>query len=614
MPIKSDGYTAVNENGWISASCATTENMEIRGTHGNWNIEIMHRNGQADDIIISYTVSGKEKKHKTIRLSQVWGLCSYDKTGEKITSRKSNIYLNPENYPFYHLKNDEILMDEHLIVIDHLRSDRTPFTDDEFIQGFSLEDTTDASFPVSMTFHPRFSFDDKKNEIKKIVLTFETCAVNMKTGELLGSIQWETVCTPQDHGNVSLMDLKEISPSAAFREAFRKFLNNHAARRLCDDVDCPEEIFWYSPDITTDIQGLRGETVSSWGECIPEKIAEKWIDRIQELLQGDEVTISSNKPKPIDISENSVGGGEFLSSPTEILHESLKNIRNSAVKLTWSGDQAGTVGGIILSPYSAISSEDVAPFLENTDRFRNDFSNLDAYYIPVPLMHHVLESITKYEEQKGPVTLSIMTNLGTERAIAYTGSLSPEDIVSFIQKATINTYADQRVLKIFQYIGLNLGLIDISDPVPGQFLINTIELLTNPTGFESSIFFIIGKDSAIKDKTSAIFIEDKLMSISPFDVSMMGILTDDLFKIEDLDMCYDIVFILMGGPAVNSYVKDLVDRGISTVNWKISPGEYEYIRGVFGTCDVLIIAGGDREATYAAVKSFTELLQLPIHA
>ncbi|MBU7031477.1 MAG: S-layer protein [Theionarchaea archaeon] len=61
--------------------------------------------------------------------------------------------------------------------------------------------------------------------------------------------------------------------------------------------------------------------------------------------------------------------------------------------------------------------------------------------------------------------------------------------------------------------------------------------------------------------------------------------------------------ILIGGPVANTIVDTLVKEGISTVNWFDSDGEWEYISDLYA-CDILIIAGKDREATCQAVAQF----------
>ncbi len=66
--------------------------------------------------------------------------------------------------------------------------------------------------------------------------------------------------------------------------------------------------------------------------------------------------------------------------------------------------------------------------------------------------------------------------------------------------------------------------------------------------------------------------------------------------------------ILIGGPVANIIVKQLVDEGKSAVAWATSPGEWEYIKAPYGGCDVLIIAGMDRDATRKAAQDLIDKL------
>jgi S-layer protein (TIGR01564 family) len=58
----------------------------------------------------------------------------------------------------------------------------------------------------------------------------------------------------------------------------------------------------------------------------------------------------------------------------------------------------------------------------------------------------------------------------------------------------------------------------------------------------------------------------------------------------------------------NIIVKQLVDEGMSTVDWATSPGEWEYIVAPYGGCDVLVIAGMDRDATRSAAQDLIDQL------
>ena len=66
--------------------------------------------------------------------------------------------------------------------------------------------------------------------------------------------------------------------------------------------------------------------------------------------------------------------------------------------------------------------------------------------------------------------------------------------------------------------------------------------------------------------------------------------------------------ILVGGPVANSITKWLVDQGISQVDWYNSPGDVEYLEDVFGSYDVVIVAGATRNETRVAAKALMEYL------
>jgi hypothetical protein len=78
-------------------------------------------------------------------------------------------------------------------------------------------------------------------------------------------------------------------------------------------------------------------------------------------------------------------------------------------------------------------------------------------------------------------------------------------------------------------------------------------------------------------------------------------------EVTDTDMTYNLI--LIGGPDVNLFTREIVEMGLSTVVWSESAGEWEYIINPFGySRDVLIVAGKDRESTsFAARKLYYAL-------
>ncbi len=81
-----------------------------------------------------------------------------------------------------------------------------------------------------------------------------------------------------------------------------------------------------------------------------------------------------------------------------------------------------------------------------------------------------------------------------------------------------------------------------------------------------------------------------------------AIMADAEFPFMSWKSACDYNVILIGGPVANMVVKLLVDRHVSLIDWTVSPGEWELIEAPYGGCDILIVAGKDREATFAAVQ------------
>ena len=99
--------------------------------------------------------------------------------------------------------------------------------------------------------------------------------------------------------------------------------------------------------------------------------------------------------------------------------------------------------------------------------------------------------------------------------------------------------------------------------------------------------------------------------IMPANADETGLVMLDItidFSIWESTCCYNLIII--GGPVANTITNHLVERGISTVDWFISSGEWEYIKAPSNGCDILIVAGRDRDATQTAVHNLINYLQI----
>jgi hypothetical protein len=97
--------------------------------------------------------------------------------------------------------------------------------------------------------------------------------------------------------------------------------------------------------------------------------------------------------------------------------------------------------------------------------------------------------------------------------------------------------------------------------------------------------------------------------ITPADVDETGLVMLDIeLDFAGWQAACDYNLILIGGPVANIITAALVADGHSVIAWATSPGEWEYIIGPYDGCDVLIIAGADRDATRAAAQSIIDQL------
>jgi hypothetical protein len=90
------------------------------------------------------------------------------------------------------------------------------------------------------------------------------------------------------------------------------------------------------------------------------------------------------------------------------------------------------------------------------------------------------------------------------------------------------------------------------------------------------------------------------------------IMVDTEFPFMSWKFVCDYNVILIGGPVANMVVKLLVGRNVSLIDWAASPGQWEYIKAPYSRCDILIVAGKDREATFAAVQELINTINLEI--
>jgi len=426
----------------------------IKGKHGDWSFK--HTPGNPDEITITFKPKHKAGGCKNIRLSQTATVVAYDKAGKVVTSKLDEMYADPDDNPFKHRKDDEITgKDGHQVAIDHLACEGDPYYNgddkkhDTPSQGDASKKPTD---PTTLTDGPGLSLANKKPNIKKIVATFETCAICVETGEILGCVSWQSVATSTDSGDINMKSDKEGKGSADFKKAFKKFIKNHSKVKLGE-----AKPRWHCPDTSATIRGPGGKFSDPWGQPISDGFRIKWMD---------ERTLTPHKPEKSNMrfrfERDKVGGGQFIGMG-EAIKRALESPGGSAVKFSWSGDQIKSVPSIIFTGKADITQDQLAPFVQNESRFTNDFTNVLVYPMSLGHAHVMAKVLTEFEHalanSGGLTTVTLVVGLMGDDPAGAIGQLDRNSIGNLATVMAGLDGTDDELLGAFHYLGINMGRV-----------------------------------------------------------------------------------------------------------------------------------------------------------
>lgn len=131
--------------------------------------------------------------------------------------------------------------------------------------------------------------------------------------------------------------------------------------------------------------------------------------------------------------------------------------------------------------------------------------------------------------------------------------------------------------------------------------------------FEEPCFFVHVTDTWFQGKNPGITYETVKVNIRDSKISNIDetclVMYDSEFDFDAWKTDGNCNVILIGGHKANAVVNQLVQEGVSVINWATSNGEWEYIEAPYNGCDILIIAGKDRESTSVAVQRLIRKLQ-----
>ena len=188
----------------------------------------------------------------------------------------------------------------------------------------------------------------------------------------------------------------------------------------------------------------------------------------------------------------------------------------------------------------------------------------------------------------------------------------PEGVeVAIVMK--LHTLIDIRICGASQTI--QLCCFDVPMCGPDDFFVNTgdasvyLSLSVDDSDDPNHTDMMISNGFEFEQKSE----KDPKIVTHFVEIDPMSIVVNDDEVTQTMKIGYNLI--LVGGPGLvvcvgaepqvaNTLTKELIDQGLSTVDWETSLGEYEYIPNAFAEGkDVIIVAGADREATRYAVKT-----------
>jgi hypothetical protein len=462
----------------------------IKGKKGDWEFDHTPRAPGRDTIKITFKPKKDAKGCKNIRMSQTYTIEAFDAAGKKVTSKFEDMLKDPKKNPFGFRTDDEVT-DKNGIphVIDHIKCEGDPYYngDDKPHDTKSNGDTvvptpTDLSDLPGMPNPAGFGAVFKAN-IKKLVFTFETCAICVDTGAILGCVKWTCEVSAADGGNIT-PGTKEGDPSDAFKKALKQFVKNHTKKKA-------GVLRWYCPETgqtipgtvpPVKVKGPGGSTSDPFGEPVPGDFQKKWVATMK---------LGAN----IKLDPEKAGTGKKVSMG-KAFRRGLRDPQRSGVKFTWSGFQVKTVPSIVLTPFHAIGEDELASFSSLEPRLSNDFESLRVQYVSEDFFAGFLETLEGFGEplstDEGVATVTLMSDLGTRRAAAFTGMLRGEDILSLIPRVSEHPDVDDETLDLLTYICQNFVDTYLAEPPieldPNLLIIEGIDEVLGENLAQSGVF------------------------------------------------------------------------------------------------------------------------------
>jgi hypothetical protein len=418
---------------------------QISGANGNWDYTI--GSGNPEQIDITFTPKNTVVC-KRIYLLQTAKKIAYDAVvgGNEVPGPPEDWWTN--GYPYGHAKPDRVTdPDGHVVYIDHTKCEADPYyngDDDPNDKPRSAGSGPDGT-GTTMTDGPGTPFDNKVAKVKRIVTIFETCAICADDGQILGCISWSSEATRGgSDGKISVTPPdKETTVSETFKKALKKFCENHTKKGT------DGKLHWWCPEKAPGVKGPKGDTADPFGPEVPDGFKKRWL--------------AVETTTPLKLDRASVGGGLRLADTASVFALSMSDVTRSAIKFTWAAEQEKPIGSVIFSALD-LTEADVAPYVENSSQFANDFIVINHCHTTPEfisdLLHHLAEASDLLKQQDGPTVVTILAALRSERAASFSGTLDRIQVSAIMERAALHSGVEGSTLKVIQYIALNMGALN----------------------------------------------------------------------------------------------------------------------------------------------------------
>ncbi|MCB9797109.1 MAG: hypothetical protein H6741_30860 [Alphaproteobacteria bacterium] len=423
---------------------STTTTHTITGQSGDWEIEVESDQGattdaaghviqRADTIRVKFKPKGGATACKKLVFVQTVKWVAYDAAGQVITKykRRRDHFKDPNDSPYDHVEDDEVEVGFYRVAVDHLSCEKDPFyngDDDPHDKG---GDQYPDKPRAGISDTPRANLYIYQDDIAKLCKEFETAAICVETGELLGSVKWKS-CSVRGHkGQITLNEDPPVehTPSDALKNALKEFMENHTRKK--NGV-----LYWYCPD---DDDGTHDRPVP---------------EGLQEAM--DKINQHSLAPGATDL----MGTGHYLASLQQGLDRAFAEPGAAALKLTWTGEQVKDVTTVTFAVNVGLDPAALSAF-SDAGPLRNDLTAHAGLFNSQTWMRGALTATAllapMLAQSRGDAVLMVISGLGQDAAAARC-ALDRRAVSALVRLIAHETDSPSATSRALRYLDLNMGL------------------------------------------------------------------------------------------------------------------------------------------------------------